>query len=555
MELPVTIGKQVVAYIDKGEIRMHKPFLLLTIFFILITSCLHLSPAYNTEEDSIDDSTAAKVPLLWESTDILIHPKSDDTHKAVSIKDPTVVYYRGKWHIYATIYDTMANTWNMVYVSFSDWSMADSAAFHYMDSNPGFRGYKCAPQVFYLEPQKQWYLIYQSQPPTYSTATDIGEPSQWSAPKYFYRSKPGSAPNLWIDYWIICDAEHAYMFFSGDDGRLYRSQTTITGFPDGFGEVTIVLEFPQARDLFEACNVYKIKGTDKYLLLNECADSSWIRYFKAFISDSLDGIWYELAASDPDPFCGLANVTFESGVSPWTRDFSHGELLRSGYDQTMTIDDRNLRFLYQGRTGDASSYSLNPWSLGILNKKSPPNSGSVFDVDLKSLTPYSRSIDQYGEIQGDEGDKNVLVVELESCARQSGFSPLAVVMDSSASGGEAIEWPEGGSEQYLEVPSDSERGQVVIYFTLSKTAHVRFDIQVNMANGNDDSFYYKMDSDNWGIQNNVSTNGYQIMRVTTYNNLSAGKHILRILRREDGSLLDKVILKASSGEIIQRQSQ
>ncbi|MBN1696748.1 MAG: hypothetical protein JW881_04480 [Spirochaetales bacterium] len=367
------------------------------ICLIMTASCQHQT-IKETEGTTMkkNEPKAAKqrvidvqTPFAWESSGILINPKSDERHTPVSIKDPTIVFFEGKWHIYATIYDTAAKTWSMVYLSFSDWSEADTATQYYMDANPALRGYKCAPQVFYFKPQKKWYLIYQSQPPTYSTADTLGGPSEWSAPKYFYKRKPEGAPGLWIDYWIICDEANAYLFFSGDDGKLYRSQTKVKDFPEGFGEITVVMSFPERRDLFEGCCVYKIKGRNRYLLLNECANSSWRRYYKAFISDSIDGTWYELAPSYDEPFCGGANVTFPDGVEPWTRDFSHGELLRAGYDQTMTIDDGNLRFLYQGSTGSASSYELIPWSLGLLTQVEEPEAKSVFDVDFESLNPYS----------------------------------------------------------------------------------------------------------------------------------------------------------------------
>lgn len=57
------------------------------------------------------------MPLKWKSTDILVKPTSDESHKIVSVKDPTVVYWKGLWHIYATAYSTSARTWSMVYLS------------------------------------------------------------------------------------------------------------------------------------------------------------------------------------------------------------------------------------------------------------------------------------------------------------------------------------------------------------------------------------------------------------------------------------------------------
>ena len=61
-------------------------------------------------------------------------------------------------------------------------------------------------------------------------------------------------------------------------------------------------------------------------------------------------------------------MSFDSGVSPWTNDFSHGELLRDGFDETLTVDLTKLRFLYQGVDPAQTSveYSQLPYRLGLL---------------------------------------------------------------------------------------------------------------------------------------------------------------------------------------------
>jgi Glycosyl hydrolase family 62 len=305
------------------------------------------------------------MPLHWKSTAALIKPVSDATHTLVSVKDPTIVRYNNKWHVYATTANAQGN-WSMVYLSFSDWSEAADAKPYYLDNNPNLRGYHCAPQVFYFRPQKKWYLIYQSQPPQFSTADDLSKPETWTKPESFFATKPPGSARLWIDFWVICDETNAYLFSSGDDGRLYRSRTKLADFPQGMSAPEIAIQGPR-NDVFEGGMTYRIKGTGKYLTLIEAIGPA--RYYRAWTSDRLDGEWTPLPDADTfqKPFAGINNVTFEDKVEPWTKDISHGEMIRDGYDETLTLDPGNLQLLYQGRDPAINPpYNQLPYRLGLL---------------------------------------------------------------------------------------------------------------------------------------------------------------------------------------------
>jgi hypothetical protein len=126
------------------------------------------------------------------------------------------------------------------------------------------------------------------------------------------------------------------------------------------------------NDVFEGSMTVKIKGTNTYLTLVEAMGPA--RYYRAWTSNRLDGEWTLLpnAHTWEKPFAGINNVTFDDGVTPWTRDISHGELIRDGYDETMTIDPDNLQLLYQGRDAKTNTrYELLPYQLGLLKLDRP----------------------------------------------------------------------------------------------------------------------------------------------------------------------------------------
>ena len=318
-------------------------------------------------------ATQTADPYAWSSTGPLISPVADATHPLVAVKDPTAVFYNNQWNVYASSVDANGS-YNMVYLSFPSWSQASAAKPYYMDENPNLVGYHCAPELFYFASQNKWYLIYQSGPPQYSTASDPTQPSTWTAPQSFFASQPSNISN-WLDFWVICDSGNCYMFFSDDNGDYYRSQTTVASFPSGFSTPQIVMQAPAAGDLFEASRVYSLKGSTQYLAIIECmGGNSGHRYFRAFTAPTLDGIWtpYPGANSWNAPFLGSNDVTFANGVTAWTDDFSHGEVLRTGDDELLQIDPSNLQFLYQGDnpTANASNYNAIPWQLGLATATS-----------------------------------------------------------------------------------------------------------------------------------------------------------------------------------------
>ncbi|MGW5174119.1 non-reducing end alpha-L-arabinofuranosidase family hydrolase [Streptomyces sp. NPDC004082] len=310
----------------------------------------------------------------WSSSGVLAGPKPDAQHpQALAIKDFSIVRHNNRWLTFATT--ASPSGWGLVQFDFGDWSQAASASHSYLDNSPMGPGYRAAPQVFYFAPQNLWYMVYQTGPPTYSTSTNPADPRSWSAPRTLISQEPAvvsqnKGDGTWIDFWVICDAGNCHLFFSDDNGHVYRAQTSLANFPNGFGNTRMVMS-DSKFNLFEATNVYKVSGRDQYVLIQEAIGSTGRRYFRSYTSGSLTGTWTPLAATENEPFAGRANVTFPGGA--WTQDISHGELVRASNDQTLTIDPCRLQYVYQGMDpGAGGDYLRLPWRMGLLTQTNSP---------------------------------------------------------------------------------------------------------------------------------------------------------------------------------------
>lgn len=311
-----------------------------------------------------DVDSGAEIPVhcdlpktfRWKASGPLIAPKSPAGRNFVSIKDPTVVYWNNRYHVYATVFDRSVPEWSMVYLNFADWSDANNAPQYHMANSPTRGG--VAPQVFYFKPKNKWVLVYQWGA-SYSTTDDLSKPQTWTPRAPLLRNAPQGA----IDFWVICNDTHCYLFFSDNRGRLYQAKMPIDQFPGTFDNAKVLMSDPVAGNLFEAANVYKIKGTDQYLLLVEAYGP---RYFRSWTATNLEGPWTPLAATQQQPFAGRANVTFEGAA--WTNDISHGDMIRDNPDETMTIDACNMRYVFQGTDPNVkpASYDLTPYRIGLL---------------------------------------------------------------------------------------------------------------------------------------------------------------------------------------------
>ncbi|MFO0925024.1 MAG: non-reducing end alpha-L-arabinofuranosidase family hydrolase [Pirellulales bacterium] len=322
-----------------------------------------------------------KGSLQWRCSPPWIAADSQAAEPEVALKDPTVVSFQNRWHVFAT-HRMKSGKVDMQYLQFEKWEEAGQAKRHPIHFQ---EAYHCAPQVFYFRPHQKWYLIFQAASnwlhpgqtlpehftlaPVFSTTDTIDDPRSWSPMQRMKVEGVGGIERpKWIDFWVICDEAKAHLFYTRDDGTFWRSETSIDNFPQGWNEPVLVLQDTK-DELFEASHTYKVRGTNRYLTLIE-AIGKGKRYYKAWVADSLEGAWQPWLATSKNPFAD-AQLNVESS-SPWTTSVSHGELIRSGIDERLEIDGDRLRFVFQGV--DDAGYGRNayggiPWKIGILEQR------------------------------------------------------------------------------------------------------------------------------------------------------------------------------------------
>ena len=351
--------------------------------FLATLSASILAPLVSGADDETDGQRDNFLAgrFNWMVGPPLIMPANRPEDPCYAIKDPSIVRFNERWHLFCTI-RSQKRSHQIEYLSFADFKGANKAQRHVLRLTDG---YFAAPQIFHFSPHAKWYLIFQvidnarkpALQPAYSTTREISDPTSWTSAALLFSEQPENINKMWIDFWVICDATRAHLFFTSLDGQMWRAETKLSDFPAGWNRPRVVLR----GNFFEASHTYHLRGWNKCLtvieakaggLLSKLLSAMGIlpgeqRYYQGYLADQLDGSWVPLAVTEARPFVGPPNA--QDGGANWTDTFSHGELLRDGFDETLTVDPARLRFLFQGASGEdraGKPYSDIPWRLGLL---------------------------------------------------------------------------------------------------------------------------------------------------------------------------------------------
>ena len=293
---------------------------------------------------------------VWVTEAPLFSAGSRGSFDETAVKDPSIVFHGGLWHVFYTARGQ--GKYSLGYVAAPTLNGLQQAKRHPLPQLRGMNSaYAAAPQIFFFAPQQQWYLVFQTRDakyqPVYATTKDIGDPGSWSVPKSLVEKQEGEK---WIDFWVIRDEARVYLFYTRSHEKVYRQSTAVKDFPRGFG---------QAREVFgpvhEAVHIYKAQGKQAYHLFYEIAKDKGQRSHGLATATSLDGAWRKVRED---------YATGSQFTSDWTDEVSHGEMLRTGIDARMEYDSERPQFFFQGilSKNHHGDYAELGWRLGLLTR-------------------------------------------------------------------------------------------------------------------------------------------------------------------------------------------
>ena len=308
---------------------------------------------------SVTIRTSGPEEKEWLLNNPVMHSGGKGSFDEVAVKDPSIVFYEGRWHLFFTA--RSEEQYTIGCVSASELAGLQSAPRHELEMIRGETRYSAAPQIFFFKPQNKWYLIFQNRnanyQPAFSTNKTISRPKSWSEPRPLLQ-KDTSAK--WIDFWVICDKKKAYLFYTQNHHEVIVRSTKLQNFPNKWSEDRKIL-----GGVHEAVHIYKVNNRNEYHMIYEM-NHEGIRSFGLATADNLAGPWEKIT----DRYATGDQLTYIGKGQKWTDMVSHGEAIRSGHNQRLEYEPKGCRWIIQGllKKNLKGPYPSLPWKLGIISK-------------------------------------------------------------------------------------------------------------------------------------------------------------------------------------------
>ena len=94
-----------------------------------------------------------------------------------------------------------------------------------------------ARRSFFFQPQKLWYLVFQTVHGQLSAGLqddqDARLPQVWGPTKPLVKKFEKAK---WIDFYVICDETTAYLFYTRAHAEVWSMHTPLVHFPEGFAD-------------------------------------------------------------------------------------------------------------------------------------------------------------------------------------------------------------------------------------------------------------------------------------------------------------------------------
>ncbi len=313
-------------------------------------------------------TTSTSTQIVWRVSDPIFTLGPEG---GLSVKDPSIVFHDGLYHLFYTLHVT-ARAVEIWY--------AAAPRLEELNEAPRSRVCGgCAPQVFYFEDTKQWFLIQNST--HYSTNDRLGADGWVSRGNLCSNTPvfPPDDPNGPIDPWVIMDETTAFLFYARDNGTISLTMQPRAIFPspdEWTPHQTIIAHTRDvngkverdSRDIFEAIHIYHSRADGMYYLQVEGlgAPEQRARKFALYRAPKLGAGW-ELVSNE---WAIPANLRFEG--QHWTTQVSHPEAIRTHTTQNVDIDDiHHSYWIVMGVTQEgldgAQTYGAIPWVLGLMH--------------------------------------------------------------------------------------------------------------------------------------------------------------------------------------------